>query len=195
MTLISRLVVVSVFAVLVAASSPVALSQAAQESVDERQLFLSLLARAEKGDAQSQRAMASVYQYGLYGIAKNAAEAVKWFRLAAAQGNAYAQTNLGWMYSKGEGVAENDAEAVKWYRLAADQGDALAQSALGWMYAYGEGVPESKVDAYFWFNLAAAQGNEVGRNGKGIIVEKMTREQIAEAQRRSAAWKPKTRAP
>ena len=55
MTLISRLVAVSVFAVLVAASSPVALSQAAQESVDERQLFLSLLARAEKGDAQSQR--------------------------------------------------------------------------------------------------------------------------------------------
>ena len=83
MTPISRLVAVSVFAVLVAALSPVALSQAAQGSVDERQRFSSLVARAEKGDAHSQRTMALVYEFGLYGVAKNNAEAVKWNRRAA----------------------------------------------------------------------------------------------------------------
>ena len=95
------------------------------------------------------------------------------------------------MYDNGEGVAENDAEAVKWYRLAAEQGDAAAQSNLGLMYDNGEGVPESKVDAYLWWNLAAAQGLADAKTNKGIVEKEMTREQIAEAQRRSAAWKPK----
>jgi hypothetical protein len=99
------------------------------------------------------------------------------------------------MYAIGDGVTENDAEAVKWYRLAADQGRSDGQYILGVMYANGEGVPESKVDAYFWFNLAAAQGNTTAIDGKNIIEREITREQIAEAQRRSAAWKPKTRAP
>jgi TPR repeat protein len=83
MTPISRLVAVSVFAVLVAASSPAALSQAAQGSVDERQEFSSLLAKAEKGDAPSQVMLALVYEFGLSGVAENAAEAVKWYRRAA----------------------------------------------------------------------------------------------------------------
>ena len=42
------------------------------------------------------------------------AEIVKQLRLAAEQGNARAQTNLGLVYANGEGVPENDAEAVKW---------------------------------------------------------------------------------
>ena len=43
-------------------------------------------------------------------------EAVKWYRLAAEQGGAEAQNNLGHMYDKGEGVAQDYKEAEKWYR-------------------------------------------------------------------------------
>ena len=68
------------------------------------------------------------------GVPQDYAEAVKWFRLAADQGNATAQYNLGLMYDKGQGVPQNYAEAVKWYRLAADQGNAVAQFNLGVMY-------------------------------------------------------------
>ena len=92
------------------------------------------------------------------GVGKNDAEAVKWYRRAADQGDATAQNNLGVMYDNGEGVAENDAEAVKWYRRAADQGDASAQNNLGVMYAKGEGVAKSAVEAVKWFRLAADQG-------------------------------------
>ena len=42
--------------------------------------------------------------------------------------------------------------------------------------------------AYMWFNLAAAQGNEDAESDKDIIEERMTREQIAEAQRLSREW-------
>ena len=56
------------------------------------------------------------------GVPQDDAEAVRWYRLAAEQGDAYAQYNLGLMYRKGEGVPQDDAEAVRWYRLAAEQG-------------------------------------------------------------------------
>jgi TPR repeat protein len=76
-----------------------------------------------------------------------------------------------------------------WHPLA-DQGDARAQYNLGVIYEYGEGVPENDVQAYKWMNLAAAQGNETAKKNKGIVEKEMTREQIAEAQRLSAKWKP-----
>jgi hypothetical protein len=149
-----------------------------------------LMVNATRGDADAQLQLGLKYSLG-HEVSKNDAEAVKWYRLAADQGNVFAQLNLGVMYDDGEGVAENDAEAVKWYRLAAAQGDADAQYKLGVLYVFGSGVSQSKVDAYFWWDLAAARGRVDAKRFKDLIAEKMTREQIAEAQRRSAAWKPK----
>ena len=60
--------------------------------------------------------------------------------MAAEQGHAGAQYNLGLRYATGRGVPEDDAEAVRWYRMAAEQGHAGAQYALGFMYATGRGV-------------------------------------------------------
>ena len=56
------------------------------------------------------------------GVPQDYAEAVKWYRKAADQGYAAAQTNLGLMYAHGQGVPQDYVEAVKWYRKAADQG-------------------------------------------------------------------------
>ena len=111
-------------------------------------------------------------------------------RKAADQGHAEAQFNLGLMYANGDGVAQNYAEAVKWFRKAADQGLAGAQSSLGNLYDNGVGVPEDDVQAYKWWNLAAAQGHKDAKYNKAIVEEKMTREQIADAQRLSTEWKP-----
>jgi len=52
------------------------------------------------------------------GVPQDYAVAVKWYRLAAEQGNASAQANLGVRYYNGEGVPQDYAVAVKWYRLA-----------------------------------------------------------------------------
>ena len=94
----------------------------------------------------------SAYERGDY------ATALRGFRLAAEQGNASAQLNLGVMYANGEGVLEDDAEAVRWYRLAAEQGESFAQFNLGVMYDNGEGVPEDDAEAVRWYRLAAEQG-------------------------------------
>ena len=86
------------------------------------------------------------------------AEAVRSYRLAAEQGNAQAQTNLGLMYGNGEGVPQNFAEAVRLFRLAADQGLAWAQTNLGLMYVNGQGVPHNYAEAGRLWLLAAEQG-------------------------------------
>ena len=52
------------------------------------------------------------------GVPENDAEAVKWFRLAAEQGHAGAQFNLGGMYATGEGVLRSGAAAADWYYKA-----------------------------------------------------------------------------
>ena len=139
---------------------------------------------AEQGDAEAQNKLGAMYANGER-VPEDAREAVKWFRKAAEQGFASAQYNLGLMYDNGEGVPEDDREAAKWLRKAAEQGDASAQYNLGVMYANGEGVPEDYVKAYAWINLAAAQGQKDVVKAKDSIREKITTEQVAEAQKLS----------
>lgn len=58
------------------------------------------------------------------------AEAVKWYRKAAEQGDADAQYVLGHCYLNGDGVPQNIEETLKWYTKAAEQGNADAQHLL-----------------------------------------------------------------
>ncbi|MCL2102851.1 MAG: sel1 repeat family protein [Syntrophorhabdaceae bacterium] len=67
--------------------------------------------------------------YSGRGVAQNYVEAVKWYRLAAEQGNAKAQYNLGAAYVNGHGVAQDYTEAEKWLRLAAEQGGEVGKRA------------------------------------------------------------------
>jgi TPR repeat protein len=76
-------------------------------------------------------------------------------------------------------------------RAAAEQGDADAQENLGVTYANGEGVPQNDVRAHMWSNLSASTGNAHAKEFLKILVKRMTREQIAEAQRLAWEWKPK----
>ena len=62
------------------------------------------------------------------GVPENNAEAVRWYRLAAEQGYARAQSNLGFMYSNGEGVPQNNVRAYIWYSVAAAQGNETART-------------------------------------------------------------------
>lgn len=91
------------------------------------------------------------------GSLEDDAEAVRWFRMAAEQGHAGAQFNLGLMYAEGRSVPEDHAAAVDWYRMAAEQGHAEAQTNLGIMYAEGQGVTKDDVEATRWFRKAARQ--------------------------------------
>ena len=56
------------------------------------------------------------------------------------------------------------------------------------MYSTGQGVQEDIVLAYMWYNLAVAQGRDIAQGIKDILEQRMTREQIDEAQRLTLEW-------
>ena len=64
------------------------------------------------------------------GVPQDYSEAVKWYRMAADQGNDWAQYSLGSMYEEGRGVPEDHSEALKWYQKAADKGNFFAKLCL-----------------------------------------------------------------
>jgi len=46
--------------------------------------------------------------------------------------------------------------------------------------------------AYMWLRLAARQGNRLAQKNIDILTEKMTPEQISNAEQMVLEWKPKT---
>jgi TPR repeat protein len=79
-------------------------------------------------------------------------------QIAAEQGNAQAQHNLGVMYADGQGVKQDYAAAVQWFEKAAKQGIAQAQTNLGVLYETGQGVKQDYAAARRWYEQAAGQG-------------------------------------
>ena len=56
-------------------------------------------------------------------VQRDYGEAIKWNRLAAAQGQADAQSNMGKIYSDGLGIRQDKKTAKKWYGKACDKGN------------------------------------------------------------------------
>jgi TPR repeat protein len=110
------------------------------------------------------RAFANAGQY---------ADAVLWYRKAADQGYAPAQTNLGSMYEHGRGgLPKDDNEAVRLYRLAAANGFAVAQNNLGFMYAQGRGgLRKDDKEAVRLYRLAADKGIALAEVNLGAMYE------------------------
>jgi TPR repeat protein/dephospho-CoA kinase len=117
-----------------------------------------LLRIAEIGDTSAQFSLGVRYANG-EGVPQDYTEAVKWYRLAAAQGYASAQYELGMSYAWRRGVPHDAEVAAMWLRKAAEQGSLQAQYELGDRYHYGNGVPQDDEEAAAWFLKAAEQGN------------------------------------
>jgi uncharacterized protein len=133
---------------------------------------------AEKGDARAQFDIGFMHAYG-WGVPRNPAEAIAWYRKAAEQGLQVAQHFLGIAYVNGEGVAPDDAEAARWFGRAAAQGFAQAQFMLGLMTLEGRGVPKDPVQGY----ALMVMGGQGGVRSAARTVQKLT---LTEAQRAEA---------
>ena len=62
-----------------------------------------------------------MYEQG-QGVLQDYDESVKWYRKAAREGIANAQSNLGVMYEQGKGVIQSYVSAHMWYNLGAING-------------------------------------------------------------------------
>lgn len=78
-------------------------------------------------------------------------------------GEAKAQTELGTMYSTGQGVPKDQTQAVLWFRRAAEQGYGPAQRQLGLSLLFGTGggnfLKNPNPEGLAWLTKAANQGD------------------------------------
>jgi TPR repeat protein len=123
-------------------------------------LALALFGVAAAGPLEDGRA---AYRRGDYAMA------MRLLRPLAEQGDAGAQTDLGWMYANGYGAPQDYAQALAWRRKAADQGNAIAEFSLGLMYSEGLGAPRDFARAAMWTRKAAEQGHAGAQLGLGFI--------------------------
>jgi TPR repeat protein len=122
----------------------------------------------------------------------NIAAAESELRPRAEQGDAEAQFNLGSLYYQGLGVSQDYKEAVKWLLKAAEQGHIFSQATLGTVYAEGvQGVvPKEPPRALMWYIKAAAQGDMEALEFRDNLANRMTPDQIKEAQKLAKEFKP-----
>jgi TPR repeat protein len=80
--------------------------------------------------------------------------------------------------------------ALREWRSAAEEGDAQSQYRLGRLYEEGRGVLQDFVQAHLFYNLAAAQGLEEAAEARDRLAERLTPEQLAEAQQLAAERLP-----
>ncbi|MGE3775405.1 MAG: tetratricopeptide repeat protein [Gammaproteobacteria bacterium] len=71
-----------------------------------------------------------IHYYLGTGVARDFAEAGRWFERAARLGDANAQRNLGMLYLRGLGVRQNDFLAYAWFTEAAERGNRRATAYL-----------------------------------------------------------------
>eukprot|EP01126_Amoeba_proteus_P062262 TRINITY_DN8436_c0_g1_i5.p1 TRINITY_DN8436_c0_g1~~TRINITY_DN8436_c0_g1_i5.p1 ORF type:complete len:597 (-),score=85.17 TRINITY_DN8436_c0_g1_i5:52-1842(-) len=101
---------------------------------------------------------------------------MKWYNMAADQGNAFAQFNIGSLYDNGRGVTQDYTKAMEWYIKASDQGHALAQFKIGYLYDNGRGVTQDYTKAMEWYIKAADKAHPSAQftighlydNGRGV---------------------------
>ena len=122
--------------------------------------FRKMIAVAEAGDARAQYFMGDMYARtqrvsGYY----EPNVAVKWYRMAAAQGHPDAENELGTMYHEGTGVTRDYGLAMKWYLYADADGNTNAPYNLGLLYEYGLGVAKDLNQSLGWYRKAEARGH------------------------------------
>jgi TPR repeat protein len=104
------------------------------------------------------------------GVLASEAEAIRWYELAAEQGDAPAQTNLGVTL------------AQRWYRRQRDgREDPLPGVGPG-------SAQQELILAFKWLVLAAAQENVTARTNLGVLEEWLSPGEISEARRLAAEW-------
>ena len=121
----------------------------ADDDVDRA--FAAARVSASAGDVVAQFSLGAMLYYG----GNDTAQAIEWFRKAAAQGFPSAEFQMGQLYDFGFGVVQDNREALAWYRKAAEHGDAAGQRAVGDFHRKGRGVEADAAEAVGWYRRGA----------------------------------------
>ena len=127
---------------------------------------------ANRGVADAQFYLGTLYDLGLGGVRQDFVEAVKWYQLAAEQGDPRAQSSLAFFYIRGQGGVVRDlVQAHKWLSVSASRFARMQPRNMS--------------------GLGSKGGQALAAKTRDFIAVHMTRKQIAEAQRLARKWSPR----
>jgi len=133
---------------------------------------------------------------------RNIPEAVKFLTQAAEANEPRAQFEMGSLTEYGTGVPRDLAKAAEWYMKAALRGHVQGQYNVATMLETGDGLGQDKIEALKFYMLAAKGGfrsipvDAMGRldseapDALDLLKAALPPEQVAEAERRAAAFQP-----
>jgi hypothetical protein len=127
--------------------------------------------------------LGQMHEFGRRGVVQNYAEAARWYHRAAEQGDAYAQSSLGFMYVQGIAVPYDPVQAYKWLNLAAARFEDPEKEAASLFSA-------SQIVERAAFSRAAKELQQATTKARELVKRRMTAAQIIEAQKLASAWKP-----
>ncbi len=113
---------------------------------------------------------AQMYSEG-NGVEQSYEKAAVYFQMAADQGHAAAQAQLGFLYIDGIGVEQSYEKAEKYLRSAADQQDVNGLYGLGLLYGNGFGAERNYEKAAEYYHAAADQGHIYAQYSLGYLYE------------------------
>jgi len=114
---------------------------------------------ADAGHARAQALLGYIFDK-----AEENAEAMRYYRMAADQGDPAGEYGVATLYVAGEGVEKDDAEAVRWFTMAADKGHGPAIDVLADAYLEGAlGLAPDREEALRLLRTGAAHGYQPAR--------------------------------
>ncbi|WP_072391922.1 PDZ domain-containing protein [Hyphomicrobium sp. CS1GBMeth3] len=125
---------------------------------------------ADRGSTPAMMFLARLYTNGT-GVGRDHAEAVAWYKKAAAAGSTNGMLLYGDALAAGRGAAQDMAEAERWIRKASDAGNVAAVFRLGRMYRDGEGVTRDPLEAVKLFKQAAEADYTPAMVAVGLMFE------------------------
>ena len=162
--------------------------------VDEAGALALYRRAASLGNAAAEANIGGFYWTGAAGVAKDRAEAVRHYEVAARAGNVVAERMLSVAYGTGDGVGHDDAQQLAWARKAAEQGDVVSQNTVGYLVLIGVGGSYDYVEAAFWLTLAAERSgpgelHDLATENWRTAMVQLTPDEQAEVARRVSHWR------
>lgn len=129
-------------------------------TADDLTTAIEALARAADGGHPQAQALLGF----IFDKAEDNAEAMRYYRMAADQGDPAGEYGVSTLYLAGEGVEKDEAEGVRWMSMAAEQGYGPAVEVMAEAYLEGAmGVAPDREEALRLLRLGAEQGYESAR--------------------------------
>jgi hypothetical protein len=132
-------------------------AQQAYQRDTSQQGLSAMKALGESGNKQAQGFLAQTLWSGPKHV-NDRAQAAKWARLAADQGDSAGQNVLGNMFRNGFEVPKDTKEALRLYKLSWSQGYNRAAGNIADMYYQGEGLAKDATEGFKWLKIGAESG-------------------------------------